>query len=438
MAKIILIRVKSIHSWEALGMGYLASYSYKYGGFAREDYQFYDGFFDSEEEIIEGCKGAEFIGFSVTSFSIDSSRELLRKIKRVNSTAKIIWGGYGVNGWDEEYLVGTYGNEVDFFLQGPGEESWLEVITGKATKRVIKKNIVAEIDILPFPDRELIKIQRHFDKLEKLGEGRKTSMEMQRSVCPFDCVFCAGSSYAAPNKRTRTAENIIEEMELLKTQYHMDKDSMVLMCDAEVFLTKDMERMAEMKIERGIDFKYGMNVVASAIIQKDQRRILEKMVKSGLTEVWMGVESDPSLMPLTGKPITPAQVKEAFKITKEMGLVRKAYFILGFTPEETEETIKARIPFIEEIDPDEVGFTLYIPVPGSRGFNYSKHKSINYAASDEYFNDFISTDTLSNADLHKWQQYLVDYFQDKANYRQKSDHNQTAPKIIENPGRSGY
>lgn len=438
MAKLVLIRVKSIHSWEALGLGYLASYSYKYGGFTREDYQFFDGFFDSDDTIVEGCKEAEFIGFSVTSFSIESSRNLLRKIRQVNTSAKIVWGGYGVNGWDEKYLIGTYGDEVDFFLQGPGEESWLEVITGNALTRVIKKNIVAEIDTLPFPDRELIKIQRHFDKLEGLGEGRKTSMEMQRSVCPFDCVFCAGSNYAAPNKRTRSAENIIQEMELLKSQYHMDKDSMVLMCDAEVFLTKDMERMAELKIERGIDFKYGMNVVASGILQKDQRRILEKMVKSGLTEVWMGVESDPSLMPLTGKPITPDQVREAFKITKEMGLIRKAYFILGFTPEETEETIKARIPFIEEIDPDEVGFTLYIPVPGSRGYDYAKHKNIDYTASDEYFNDFISTNTLSNEELHKWQQYLVDYFKDKATYRQNADKNHALTNIITKPGRSGY
>ena len=55
----------------------------------------------------------------------------------------------------------------------------------------------------------------------------------------------------------------------------------------------------------------------------------------------------------------------AFRITKELGLIRKGYFILGFTPNETEDTIKERISFIEEIDPDEVGFTIYIPVPGT-------------------------------------------------------------------------
>lgn len=426
--RFVFIRPKSIHQWEALGVAYLAAYSYRYGGFCREDYSFFDGIFDSDEEIVSGCASAQYIGFSLTSFSVDEALRLMAKIKLANKEAKIVWGGYAVNGFSAERLLALWGEQVDYFLQGPGEESWLEVITGKAKSRVIRKQITPEIDCIPYPDRDLIRIDRHFEKLRKLGDVRKTSMELQRSACPFDCVFCAGSSFAKPNKRTRTAKNIVGEMTELRDKWGMDKNSMVLMTDAEVFLTPDMYDMAKLKIENHIEFKYGLNVVASMILSKEQRKTLEKMQESGLTEVWMGVESGPSLMKETGKPITPKQVKEAFQITKEMGLIRKGYFILGFTPNETDETIKERIPFIEELDLDEVGFTIYIPVPGSRGYKEELHSKINYAVSDEYYNDFTSTNTLSNADLHYWQQYLADYFSDKLGWRQRNI----------KPGRSGY
>lgn len=433
-ARFVFIRPKSIHQWEALGVGYLAAYSYKYGGYSREDYAFYDGHFDSDEEIVDGCKTAKIIGFSLTSFSVDAALGLIEAIKKVNGTAKIVWGGYAVNGFSEAKLLERWGDQVDYFLQGPGEESWLEVISGKADRRVIRKQIMPNLDNIPFPDRELIRIDRHFEKLKNMGEIRKTSMELQRSVCPFDCIFCAGSSFAKPNRRTRTAKNMIGEMIELRDKWAMDKNSMVLTCDAEVFLTPDMYEMAELKIRNEIEFKYGMNVVASMILKPEERRILERMQESGLTEVWMGVESGPTLMKETGKPITPEKVKEAFKITKEMGLIRKGYFILGFTPNETEETIKERISFIEEIDPDEVGFTIYIPVPGSRDYNDEVHSGINYAASDEYQNTFTRTNTLTNEELHYWQDYLVKYFSDKAAWRQNPDKNKT----LLNPGRSGY
>lgn len=435
-AKFVFIRPKSIHQWEALGVAYLAAYSYKYsgGGYTREDYGFFDGHFDEEEVIINGCRDAEAIGFSLTSFSVDAALELMDKIRKVNKTAKIVWGGYAVNGFSEAQLLKRWGDKVDYFLQGPGEESWLEVISGQAKNRVIRKQIVSNLDDIPFPDRELIKIDRHFEKLRNLGEIRKTSMELQRSVCPFNCIFCAGSSFAKPNRRTRTAQNIVAEMIELRDKWGMDKDSMVLTCDAEVFLTPDMYEMAELKIKNEVEFKYGINVVASMILKPEERRTLEKMQESGLTEVWMGVESGPSLMKETGKPITPEQVKEAFRITKEMGLIRKGYFILGFTPNETEETIKERISFIEEIDPDEVGFTIYIPVPGSRDYNDEIHSVIDYAASDEYQNTFTRTNTLTNEELHYWQDYLVKYFSDKAAWRQNPNKN----KSLRNPGRSGY
>jgi anaerobic magnesium-protoporphyrin IX monomethyl ester cyclase len=435
--KIVLINPHSIHAWESLGLGYIASYSYLFG-FHPAQYLFFSGEFDSDEEIINECVDADVIGFSVTSFQIKHALKLVSQIRHENPKVTVVWGGYGVSGLSPQQNLELYGDMVDYFIQGPGEEAWVHVLLNHPFQRVFRYPPPGDLNIFPYPDRELIRVDRNFEKLQKLGEGRKTSMEIQRGGCPFQCIFCAASSYCKPFKRTRTAENVIGEMELLKDHYGMTTDTMVLMSDAEVFMTDQMDRMATMKMERGIDFQYGMNVVVSSILHDRQRAVLEKMVQSGLKEVWMGVESDPTLMHLTKKPINPEQVIKAFKITKEMGLVRKAYFILGFSPEENEQTICNRIPFIEQIDPEEVGFTIYIPVPGSPGYQHDLHKEIDYENSCEYYNTYTRTNTLSNDDLHYWQQYLIDHFRDKLAYRLRNNETNSLVKLKNKAGRSGH
>jgi len=434
---IALISPRSIHAWECLGLGYLASYSYQFG-FRPEQYRFFAAEFDTDEVIIAGCEDADVIAFSLTSFQLTHALGLLRAIRKINRHAKIVWGGYAVSGLTAAQLLELYGDHADYFVQGPGEESWVEILTSPNPPQVLRKPLIADLNQVPFPDRELIRIDRNFEKLRARGGGRKTSMEMQRGGCPFHCIFCAAGSFTRTHGRTRTAENIVGEMQVLHDRYGMDRDSMTLMCDAEIFLTPEMSRVAELKIQHGIEFQFGMNVVASTILHPAARRTLEDLQRAGLTEVWMGVESDPSLMGATGKPITPAQVREAFHCTKEMGLTRKAYFILGFTPEETEETIRNRIPFIEEIDPDVVGFTIYVPVPGSPGYDHALHRDIDYENSCEYFNTYTRTKTLSNQDLQYWQNYLVEYFRDRITYRQQNNETNSAILLKERAGRSGY
>jgi len=416
---IVFIVPRSEHMWEALGVGYLASYSYEFG-FSPDNYKFYTQQFDTDDEIVKGCENADIIGFSLTSFQINLAQRLIEKIRVVNNRAKIVWGGYGVNGLSQAELIRQYGKSVDLFVQGTGEEAWIRILTEREPPRVIRSQVITDFDRYPYPDRDLIKINRNLKKLMELEGARKTSMEMQRGGCPFNCKFCAAGSFQKKHGK-RSAGNIIGEMEVLRDKYGMDGDSMVLMADAEILIDEQIDKMAEMKIERNIDFKFGMNVVASTIIQPKKIKSLEKLSKAGCSELWIGVESDPTLMHLIGKPNSPKEIIDAFKITKDLGFIRKAYFILGFTEEETEQTILNRIPFIEELDPDIVGFTIYIPVPGSPGYDHKEHTNIDYDNSCEYHNSFTKTRTLSNKALHYWQNYLIDYFKDKVTYRQKRD-----------------
>jgi hypothetical protein len=62
--KIAFVQPRSFHTWEALSIGYLASHLRAKG---YNNLAFYSGFFDSDEEIIQGCRDADIVGFSCTS-----------------------------------------------------------------------------------------------------------------------------------------------------------------------------------------------------------------------------------------------------------------------------------------------------------------------------------------------------------------------------------
>lgn len=89
MAKMVLIQPKTFHTWEALNIGYLGSYL-RLNGY--NDISFYSGFFDSDKEIIRGCKNADIIGFSCTSPQIKHALSLAKAVK--NDKNYIVLGGF--------------------------------------------------------------------------------------------------------------------------------------------------------------------------------------------------------------------------------------------------------------------------------------------------------------------------------------------------------
>lgn len=100
--------------------------------------------------------------------------------------------------------------------------------------------------------------------------------------------------------------------------------------------------------------------------------LLQKMKKAGCLAVWFGVEAGSQrVIDAMGKGLPLEKTKTAFKWAKESGLMAIASVILGF-PEETPETAWETIKFVEEIKPDDVGYYIATPYPGTPMFDYVK------------------------------------------------------------------
>jgi radical SAM superfamily enzyme YgiQ (UPF0313 family) len=95
------------------------------------------------------------------------------------------------------------------------------------------------------------------------------------------------------------------------------------------------------------------------------KELLVKMRDAGCFAVWFGVESgSKKLLASMGKGFNLNQTRRAFKWAKEAGLMVVAGVILGF-PGETKESVWETIRFIKELNPNDVGFYIATPYPGT-------------------------------------------------------------------------
>lgn len=73
---------------------------------------------------------------------------------------------------------------------------------------------------------------------------------------------------------------------------------------------------------------------------------------------------NPKILKVLRKGVRIEQAKEAFKMTKEVGIRTLAYFMIG-SPKETKSQILESIEFAKRLNPDFVHFSVTTPYPAT-------------------------------------------------------------------------
>lgn len=403
--KIVLIQPRSFHTWEALNLGYIGSFAKKHGF---GDVAFYSAFYDSDEGIVAGSTSADIIGFTCTSPHMKHAEYLASRIKTKNKNNHIVFGGIHPSCLPERTLENP---DIDAVVVGEGEQAFLEILRGNRD-RIVKMPYIEDLDELPFPDRKLIRQERNIQVAFKDNGVRIASIFSSRG-CPYRCVFCASHSVWSRRVRFRSAVNILDEFEQVVDEFNI---GLIKFSDDTFTLRESLVRdFCEKKIARGIWTPWACNVRVDTV----EESLLRLMKQSGCTEIWVGVESgSPKILKQMEKKISIDRVKYVFAKAKEIGLLRRAYMLLGM-PDESLEDIKMSEELIDEIEPDMVGFTILAPYPGTKYYDAIVHGNVDFSVVDEYENRITKTKHLSNEDLHREQARLVGKYQNIAVFRQK-------------------
>ena len=350
-----LVRGKFHSIWESLACGYLKSYTSDL--VAPEDYYFGDGYFDSDEEIIQKASECDIVGFSGTSSQMRWNLEIANAIKARAPDVRIYVGGYGPSVDPTRFL-----GKVDGVVVGEGEVPWREILqSGGRETGLIMRPAIGILDSIPFPDRAFIKVERCI-QVAKIEEGRRVTSIFGNRGCYRRCKFCADGTKLTiygVKLRERSPKNIADEMEQVRDDWNIQ---FFKFCDPEVNTRLGRnEELCEELINRKWDTPWGGNMIASPIREREAKTLYE----AGCREVWIGLESgNLQVHQHIGKGVSPGTIRESFKTTKDAGLLRRAYVLMG-TPLETLSTIKDTENLIDEVKPDTVSFSVLAPYPGT-------------------------------------------------------------------------
>ncbi|MBU2480560.1 MAG: radical SAM protein, partial [Proteobacteria bacterium] len=160
--------------------------------------------------------------------------------------------------------------------------------------------------------------------------------------CPNKCTYCNSYGVFGTRFRTRSVENILEELELIHKKYGVKKINFV--DDYFVLNNRRAIEICKGMIERDIKLSWGCYSKAGAISPE----LFDMMKKSGCDHIAYGVENVyPKTLKLINKKTPLDKINATYEDTNPTGIDYKTNIMAGF-PWETVQSVRANIDFILE------------------------------------------------------------------------------------------
>lgn len=308
--------------------------------------------------------------------------------------ARVVMGGPQVNAMPMETMAH---GQVDFAILGEGEVPMLQlvrVLEGQGelsavaglVYRTPEGEVVAnpayilpDLDLLPFPARDLLPSDRYHSIISK---GRLSSLCVGRG-CPYQCGFC----FKQPSDRKvryRRAEHVLNEVEEAVNRFAIQEFNLVT--DTLTIKADFISDFCEGLLQRKINISW----IAPTRVDHVTLEMLKLMKKAGCRSLRFGIESgSPRILKQMNKKIDHQQALLAFQWAREIGLESFAYLIIGYL-EETEETFRETLEFVRRLQPDLVMYNIATPLPGTPLFQQAV--AANLIAPD-YWQKFVLGET---------------------------------------------
>ena len=309
------------------------------------------------------------VGLTSTTLTYKSALKVIKIVKEVHPSCLTVLGGCHVTFWDDKALQEC--PQLDLVVRKEGENTIAEIaerfeagkdfqdilgVTYRKGDEIVRnpdRPYIEDLDSLPFPSH-------HLWPLENLRKyGNIIFPLMTSRGCVYWCEFCSAVRMFGRGYRMRSAKNVVDEIEYLHKTY--GAQNFTFYDDAFTVDQARVEEICKEIHERKLKIKWDCGTRVD-MVTKD---LLQKMKDAGCIAVWFGVEAgSQQVIDAMGKGFTANRTKTAFKLAQETGLMTIASVVLGF-PGETRESALETIKFIEEINPDDVGYYIATPYPGT-------------------------------------------------------------------------
>lgn len=340
--------------------------------------------------------------------------------KEVDPGIITIAGGHFFS-WMVDYSLDNY--PIDFIVRFEGEETAVDLLraldsqgdlsrvkgiayknSGKIVKTLLRP-LIKDLDALAMPAFDLVPVDKYL--FWKYTFGRAVNLEHSRGCvdkCNFCCMwtFWGGQSEAdiengqldvLPKYRTKSVQRTLEEIDLIYNKY---KRNFIFWTDATFSVDPEWtDEFSEKLIKRNYkDLHWCAYLRTDFTVRDEKLGILEKMVRSGLSYCYMGVERESAeeLKNLKKTGHLPEISREAFTIFKEKypQVIRQATYLLGL-PDDTRGSLMALEKFASSLHTDYDIFYPFFSLPGTYIY---KEVRANNLTDEVRFRDFKFTNNL--------------------------------------------
>jgi len=218
--------------------------------------------------------------------------------------------------------------------------------------------VIENLDILPFPARDLLPMDKYMPLPNQYLRPPVVSMMVSRG-CKFKCTFCNEGTKSGFMMRFRSPKLVVDEMQHVMEAYGARE---VYFWDSTFSGDPDwtIELCKEIK-RRKLDVTWSCfcNILGTS------EEMIKEMAEAGCWNILFGIESgNEDLLLKMRKGLSLDKVRQIVKITKEAGIEIRASFMIG-VPGETPEKGMNTINFAIELDPDYAQFSICTPYPGT-------------------------------------------------------------------------
>jgi len=342
--------------WPPLGLLYIAS---SLRATRSDTVRVIDAFCEnlSTAELVRRVAGAgpDVFGINCSTHTFLSAVEALKGIREAVPDATLVLGGYHAT-FAAERILRDY-PFVDFVLKGEAERSFPELLdrleagTSPASVEGISYledgryvsqplAVIRDLDALPFPDRRLVEgiPYGYYHKDFRITFGKFTTLCSSRG-CPFQCTYCSCAAFSQRRWRSRSAENVVDEIELLRDQGF---ESAVFVDDNFTLKKSRVERICDLLRERRIRMRF----YCEGRVDNAPYALLRTMKRAGFEVIYFGVESaSRHVLDYYKKGISADQSRRAIDDAKRAGMVVLTSYIIG-APVESREDVQRTIDFI--------------------------------------------------------------------------------------------
>lgn len=317
------------------------------------------------EEYVRTMKKPYIFAFSVLTAGFKNAVAASKALKDHYPDSVVLFGGIHPTAAPDEVIAFDH---IDAVIRGEGERPLIEFyrcvkegkdfthisgLTYKAGGQVVHNDmsgIVEDLDDYPpFP------YHRFTSNKYDLG------FVLSSRGCPYRCIFCSNRITTGKKYRYRSAEAIVDELEMLYNQY--DRRYVLFIDDNFLVSKKRTYTLMEEIKKRGLHEKMTFNFQARG--DNVNYELLRDLYHSGFRSIFFGLETaSEELMKTVKKGETVAECVEAVKMAKQIGFHVSATFIYSL-PGETHGDRMDCIRLSNDLALDMVRFNNATPYPGT-------------------------------------------------------------------------